>query len=435
MTDAERSAIVLGFLRPCAELLMTSRDKGNWQVWHNGGIMALGVALKNDSIIRVALEKPVLGYYDMMKYHVYDDGWWNEGSVVYHFYPLRAILLSAEAVRCRGIDLYDSKMVNMFLSPVQLLYPDMMFPSQNDGWYGTTLFGQLGLYEIVALRTGHPTLKQILAACYGRDSVKRNFPEALINGMKLDGAQSADSFVSLSSHLFPDLGVGVLRYQDKTVVLKDGPSGGLHGHPDKLSISIHDGRREILPDLGTTAYGVPDCYAWYRRTISHNTVTVDGRDQQPTKGTIVRFEVTPTGGSMEAMTDSAYIGVNMRRSLTLDKRCLTDRFVCRSDSEHVYDYVLILRDPVDIPAMQNDTLPEYERISAVRKAEGRSALSLSMADGTRLTLKADAPFECFTGVAPGIPPTGLKPGADVYPLVIRTKGKDLDIEAIWNLAD
>lgn len=71
------------------------------------------------------------------------------------------------------------------------------------------------------------------------------------------------------------MGVGVLRSRNKTVVLKAGPSGGLHGHPDKLSISIHDGETEILPDLGTTAYGVPDCYAWYQKTISHNTVTVD----------------------------------------------------------------------------------------------------------------------------------------------------------------
>lgn len=72
----------------------------------------------------------------------------------------------------------------MFLSPVQLLYSDLMFPSHNDGWYGTTLLDQVGLYEIVALRTGNPQLKEILAACYKK--VKRTSPEALINGMDLD---------------------------------------------------------------------------------------------------------------------------------------------------------------------------------------------------------------------------------------------------------
>lgn len=86
--------------------------------------------MKNDSIINAALNKPDLGYYDMQKKNVYNDGWWNEGSVVYHFYPLRAILLSAEAVRCRHINLYDEKVINMFLSPVNMLYSDLMFPSQ-----------------------------------------------------------------------------------------------------------------------------------------------------------------------------------------------------------------------------------------------------------------------------------------------------------------
>lgn len=141
-----------------------------------------------------------------------------------------------------------------------MLYSDLMFPSQNDGWYGTTLLEQAGLYEIVALRTGNQKIIDVLAACY--EKIERKSPDALINGMEL---KSHASGVSLSSHLFPDLGVGVLRSKNKTIVLKNGPSGGVHGHPDKLSISIHDGRREILPDLGTTAYGVPDCYAWYRK--------------------------------------------------------------------------------------------------------------------------------------------------------------------------
>ena len=430
MTAEEQRQIENGFLRPCAELLMASRDKGNWQVWHNGGIMALGVALKSDSIIDVALKKPVLGYYDMQKYHVYDDGWWNEGSVVYHFYPLRAILLSAEAVRCRNIDLYDQKVVNMFLSPVQLLYSDLMFPSQNDGWYGTTLFDQTGLYEIVALRTGNRQMTDILAACYKK--IERKSPEALINGMDL---KSHDGCVSLDSHLFPDLGVGVLRFQDKTVVLKNGPSGGLHGHPDKLSISIHDGRKEILPDLGTTAYGVPDCYAWYQKTISHNTVTVDRKNQNAVGEKITLFEPALNGGRIEASSEHAYPGVKMCRSLSLDGLNLIDRFTCESEEEHVYDYTLILRDSVALPAAKCDTLPEYERISNVRKGCGDGRCSFELRDGTKLVLNLPVPYELYIGVAPGIPPKGLIPGEDVYPLIVRVKGKKLDIEVTWKLVE
>ncbi|WP_418673245.1 heparinase II/III domain-containing protein, partial [Alistipes putredinis] len=199
--------------------------------------------------------------------------------------------------------------------------------------------------------------------------------------------------------------------------------------------SIHDGRKEILPDLGTTAYGVPDCYAWYQKTISHNTVTVDKKNQKTTAGEITLFEPTSDGGSIKAVSDSAYAGVRMCRSLSLDGLVLTDRFTCESEDDHVYDYTLILRDSIALPAARRDTLPEYERISSVSKSRGKGSCSFELRDGTELILNVQVPYELYTGVAPGIPPKGLKPGEDVYPLIIRIKGKKMDIETIWKLVD
>ena len=46
-----------------------------------------------------------------------------------------------------------------------------------------------------------------------------------------------------------------------------------------------------------------------------------------------------------------------------------------------------------------------------------------MSDGTKLSLEIHSPYELFIGVAPGIPPKGLKKVEDVYPLIIRTKGQ------------
>lgn len=56
-------------------------------------------------------------------------------------------------------------------------------------------------------------------------------------------------------------------------------------------------------------------------------------------------------------------------------------------------------------------------------------------DGTKLILNLSVPYELYTGVAPGIPPKGLTPGEDVYPLIVRVKGKKLDIEVIWKLVE
>ena len=127
----------------------------------------------------------------------------------------------------------------------------------------------------------------------------------------------------------------------KRQVLKYGPHGGGHGHPDKLSISVHDGRKELVSDFGTSAYGAPDYTKWYRKTLAHNTVTVDGRDQSETAGEFVAFESRPDGGMVAARADRAYPGVEMSRRLTLKGAGLSDRFVCRSDGTHRYDYVLL----------------------------------------------------------------------------------------------
>lgn len=142
-----------------------------------------------------------------------------------------------------------------------------------------------------------------------------------------------------------------------------------------------------------------------------------------------------TGGKITATADSAYEGVDMTRTLELEETCLKDRFICKSDSCHTYDYTLILREPLTFPDSQRDTLPEYERISKVRKTSKEGNFSFSTSDGTVVSLDIDVPYELFTGTAPGIPPSGLEQGKDVYPLIIRIKGRVLDIKASWKFVE
>lgn len=428
MTAEERAHIETGFLEPCARLLMKQADKGNWQVWHNGALIALGIALRNDSIIDQALNKPDIGYHALMERNVYDDGWWNEGSVVYHFYPLRSLVLSAEALRCRNINLYEGKLHKMFISPVNLLYPDLAFPSQNDGWYGISLVAQANLYELAALRYNDPVLTRLLALCY--QQVERNSPEALINGKELGTRKQQPD---LKSHAFPNLGVAVLRSNGRTVVAKYGPDGGIHGHPDKLSISIHNGKRELLPDLGTTAYGVPDCTAWYQKTFSHNTVTVDETSQLKSTGQLIRFQPTKHGGTVEAEANDAYKGVRMNRTLLLDKNNLKDRFLCQSEKEHVYDYVLVLTEPVDLGGQQDTSIiKKYDRISNVKSKRMKGTFSFAVEGAVvNVQVKGAPEFDVITGVAPGIPPTGIAEGKAAYPLIVRVKGQQLDVKTNW----
>jgi Heparinase II/III-like protein/Heparinase II/III N-terminus len=92
---------------------------------------------------------------------------------------------------------------------------------------------------------------------------------------------------------FPDAGLTILR---RTVGGRElwcrcdgGPQGFLstsaHGHADALSIEVRHGGVEVLCDPGTYCYqGDPTWRRYFRSTIAHNTVEVDGLDQAEAGG-------------------------------------------------------------------------------------------------------------------------------------------------------
>lgn len=437
LNKKEVEKIEKGLLQEGANLLLHRGGGGNWQVWNNSGLAAIGVALNNDSIVKVAIDDAKVGYRRMMKTNVNRDGWWNEGSPNYHFYPLRAMLLTADAVRSMGYDLFDKQLEMMFAGPIKGIYSDLTFPSHNDGWYGVSLPTQIKLYEVAYARYKSPLLLNTLQACYKVED--RLSPEALLTNTTID---SNRELKESESCLFGQTGDGILREGDKTVVLKYGPSGGGHGHPDKLSISIHNGKKEILPDLGTSAYGIPDYMNWYKRSLSHNTVTVDFKDQRLSTGEVVHFD----GHSIEAYCNKAYQGVDMKRKLQFDSGQLLDEFDCMSDSIHTYDYVILLTEkPLidgDFTDAKLDESISHKQIRNVKKSLKSKPFTVNTSTA-KITFEVDnpLPFELFIGDAPGVPPTNpdivtktgteRRPVETCYPVIIRVKDKNLSVKAHW----
>lgn len=231
------------------------------------------------------------------------------------------------------------------------------------------------------------------------------------------------------------------------MVLKFGGEGIGHGHPDKLSITLHDGKRELISDFGTSGYGTPDYLQWYKRTLSHNTVTVDGRDQQKSTGRLLRFEPSPEGGQAEMQCQTAYPGVDMRRSIRLNGEEMTDLFTCTSDSVHTYEYVLLFNEkpmidgtPVATRLAGSDA---HERIRDTYAYPYKPGMSLRTSDlNVALEAQEGEVVEVVLGTASGIPanPTVQEGPAvgDVavrpcYPLILRIKGKNMKVKADWTM--
>jgi hypothetical protein len=142
---------------------------------------------------------------------------------------------------------------------------------------------------------------------------------------------------------FPDAGITVLRTtgQDGPEIwcrCDGGPHGYLsiaaHAHADALSVEVRYGGIDILADPGTYCYhGDLAWRSYFRSTIAHNTVELDGRNQSASGGPFLwtrhaRTQELAAADGVEVATWSAehdgYASldppVRHRRSVRLDRR-------------------------------------------------------------------------------------------------------------------
>src|SRR6266705_4625643 len=85
---------------------------------------------------------------------------------------------------------------------------------------------------------------------------------------------------SPGSLLLESQGLAVLRRGVRYASLECGPSGGGHGHPDRLHLTLHADGVHWLADPGTGSYVSRDLF-WYRSTLAHNAPRLDGGSQPP----------------------------------------------------------------------------------------------------------------------------------------------------------
>jgi hypothetical protein len=165
----------------------------------------------------------------------------------------------------------------------------------------------------------------------------------------------------LQSTIFPAAGWAILRsgplgtgdadqhIPQNYLALDFGPHGGGHGHPDKLSFVLYGHGKLLSEDPGAIAYGNPAHQGWYRQTISHNTVTVNGQSQAPCTGELTFSALGNDIGLFSAFTDKCYPGVRLRRSMALIGDRVLDVFQCEADQECTFDWAYHTRGTLTSP--------------------------------------------------------------------------------------
>ena len=263
------------------------------------GLVYVGLSFPELKEAKDWLDRGVAGLRREMEVQICPDGVNYESSIAYH--RLVAELLTSATLFLR---LNGSRLPDIFLRRLEKMFEYILFYTQPDGkapQVGDADDGRLhilGEYDHWD-RTDHRYLLSIGAVLFGRGSFKRaaggNWEEAFWllgkEGWKKFTEMPEDSSCP-SSRAFVDGGVYIMRNKDCHMLVHANHVGtkgvGNHTHNDVLSFELYARDKAFIIDPGTYTYTAdPHWRNTFRSTAYHNTVVVDGEEQNRTDERLV----------------------------------------------------------------------------------------------------------------------------------------------------
>ena len=228
--------------------------------------------------------------------HVKPDGVYFEQSSYYHRYTTDFYIHFLILSRTNGITVpksVEDALVSLLDHLMFITRPDVTTP-----FFGDDDGGRLAMLDARATNDFRPSLATG-AALFGRGDYKFVAGDAAEELLWLTGVEGLRRFDSIvvtepleMSKAFLDGGYFVMRdgwTRESNYLLFDcGPHGSLncgHAHADALSIDVAANGHTVLADPGTYTYtGSQKLRDWFRSSIAHNTVTLDGQSSSEPNG-------------------------------------------------------------------------------------------------------------------------------------------------------
>ncbi len=160
--------------------------------------------------------------------------------------------------------------------------------------------------------------------------------------------------------------------QDSAVmVVKAGPKGEWHCQPDNGTFELWYNGRNLFPDSGSYVYAGDDevmkLRNWFRRTCSHNTLTLDERNLQTTQSVTKLWR--PDGTEQILVTENPhYEGLKHRRSVFFVDQTyfvIVDEAVGDAEGTANLNYQLC-EGEVNLDFRHNSLITDYEGRSNVK---------------------------------------------------------------------
>jgi hypothetical protein len=320
----------------------------NRQVWNNAALIAAGI-LCNDRAAVNDRAHGIAGVGSHLAGGLLADGSWYEGEN-YHQFALRGLWYGVMLLEGQGIPIDPALIARFeraFAIPVLTALPDFTMPSRKDSQYAVSLrqWRMAELLELGVARRQDPVLLGALARCYepglGRQSTGRERSTADIERNAASGALTrADLGWRALLHAVPELPplhqraprsallanqgyVAFRRENDTYVGFEFGQSGGGHGHPDRLNVTLYQGNRRWLDDLGTGSYVDPSLH-WFRSTLAHDAPLINGSSQPLRDAQLVAYDEREGLGWIVAAFEMPAYAARIERALVVTPDYLID---------------------------------------------------------------------------------------------------------------
>ena len=433
-------------IEPSAALIR-SYDEGasNRQVWNNAALLAstatLGFVPSSESIVWGPS-----GLVSHLAKGLLADGTWYEGEN-YHLFAHRGLWYGVQMAERLDLGLGETFVAPFvarfeagFAASFASALPDLTLPSRRDSQYAISIrqwrFAEL--CELGLARADDPRLRGMLAQLYADDiprgdvgrarstaEVERNLPPTRLTRADLGWRSLLLALPDLpaadpeppGSVLLAGQGLAVLRRDRGAihVTLDYGHSGGGHGHPDRLNLTLAHGEVRWLDDMGTGSYVDPTLH-WYRSTLAHNAPLVDGRSQDRVSGVLLAYDDDGTFGWADATVSGIAPGVVVRRTVVVTPTHLVDSVEWRAPAGSTIDLPLHLEaDAIGAAAWTPAALAggagledgfSYLTDAACIARDAGDVLTLrGRAKGRAISAwtTVDADHECWRATAPGAP--------------------------------
>lgn len=239
--------------------LYRNRTHGNWLIMEMNGLAHIGILYPQFRQSGLWLESAFLSLAEELNRQIYPDGFQYELSTGYHDVVINNYQRLIETARAYGVEVPRDMTDKLKLAceiDVKLMMPDGRIPDINDG--------------------------KMSECCRLLEPKRRILPDVpeIEWAVSRGAVGQPPKYLSLA---LPYSGFFIMRNGwggDAVWGLLDGaPFGRGHQHEDKLSLLVYAGGKLLITEGGNYAYDDSKMRNYVLSTRAHNTVRVDGQDQ------------------------------------------------------------------------------------------------------------------------------------------------------------